>query len=81
MKKTDMSNYMRQEMWMERIQETISHWQKIQGVEVSDDIRNSVTKFMDKKIKVGIKKDTLMRTFMQIAVTALLYIKTKGIGK
>ena len=80
MKKTDMSNFMRQEMWIEKVEDTISTWQKRQGVEVPDDVRDSVVKFMRGKIKRGIKKGTLMATFMQIGVTALLYIKMKRLG-
>lgn len=76
MNKSEMTNYMREEMWSERVEETISHWENIQGVQVSDDIKKSVVKFMRTKIKKGIKKNTLTRLFMQVAVTALLYIKT-----
>ena len=66
---------MRQEMWVDRVEETIENWEKIQEIEVSDEVKESVVKFMRDKIKKGIKKNTLMRTFMQIAVTALLYIR------
>lgn len=73
-----MSDYMRREMWVDRVRETISHWEYIQGIQVSDEIKDGIVKFMDGKIKRGIEKGTLMRSFMQIAVTAMLYIKTKG---
>ena len=66
----DMTNYMRTEMWMERVQDTISSWEKLQGVEVPQEVRDSVVKFMRGKIKRGIKKNTLMKTFMQVGVTA-----------
>lgn len=72
-----MTNYMREEMWIDRVEQTISHWENIQGIQVSDDIKENVVKFMRVKIEKGIKKGTLIRTFMQIAVTALLYIKMK----
>jgi len=80
-KPSDMSNYMRFEMWMDRILETISSWEHLQGITVPDEVRDSVIKFMRVKVKKGIKKGTLIRTFMQIAVTALLYIKMKGWDK
>lgn len=82
MKETDMSNYMRLEMWVDRVEETISNWERMQGIELSDEARDGVIKFMRGKIKSGIKKGTLMKMFLQIAVTALLYIKvTKGDNK
>ena len=74
---SDMSKYMRLEMWMERVNDTIVSWEKLQGIEVPDGVRDTVNKFMRSKIKRGIKKGTLIKTFMQIAVTALLYIKMK----
>jgi len=80
-KPTDMSNYMRLEMWIDRVRETISAWENIQGIEVPEDVQKGIVKFMRAKIKKGIKKGTLMRTFMQIAVTALIYIKMKGLDK
>lgn len=81
MKKTNMSDYMREEMWVDRMQDTITTWQKIQGIEVPDEIRDGIIKFMRKKIRKGIKKGTLIRTFMQISVTALIYIKMKRLDK
>lgn len=78
MKKTDMSDYMRLEMWIERIRETISYWEQLQGIEVPIEIKDSITKFLRVKVKRGIEKGTLLRTFMQIAVTSLIYIKMKG---
>jgi hypothetical protein len=81
MKTTDMSDYMRLEMWVDRVRETMSHWENIQGIEVPTEVKDGITKFMRAKVKKGIKKGTLMRTFMQIAVTALIYIKMKGIDK
>jgi hypothetical protein len=77
MKKSDMSNYMRQEMWMDRVEHTITTWENIQGLTVPEDVRETVTSFMRRKIKRGIEKGGLMRVFMQIAVTALIYIKMK----
>ena len=76
MKKTDMSNYMRQEMWVDRVESTIAAWEKLQGLTMRDEDRDAVVGFMRSKIKKGIKKGTLMKMFMQIAVTSLLYIKT-----
>ena len=81
MNESEMNNYMRQEMWVDRVEVTIASWENIQGIEISDEIKEGVIKFMRSKIKKGIKKNTLTRIFMQIAVTALLYIKTKGIDK
>ena len=81
MKKTDMSDYMRLEMWIDRVRETISYWEQLQGIEVPLEIKDTITKFLRPKIKKGIEKGTLMRTFMQIAVTSLLYIKMKGWDK
>jgi len=77
MKQTNMSDYMRLEMWIDRVRETMTHWENIQGVEVPTDIKDSITKFLRPKIKNGIERGTLLRTFMQIAVTSLLYIKMK----
>lgn len=80
MKKTDMSNYMRQEMWVDRVESTIAAWEKIQGITIEDKDKEGVVKFMRGKIKKGIKKGTLVKMFMQIAVTSLLYIKTTRRG-
>ena len=80
-KPTDMSNYMRQEMWMDRVLETIASWEQIQQIEVPDEIKEGIVKFMRTKVKKSIKKGTLIRTFMQIAVSALVYIKMKGLDK
>jgi len=77
MDRNDMTNYMLTEMWVDRVQDCISTWEKTQGIEVTEEIRESVVKFMHTKIKRGIKKSTLTKMFMQIAVTALLYIKMK----
>ena len=77
MKHNDMTNFMRQQMWIERVEDTISSWEKLQGIEVPQDIRDSVVSFMRGKIKRGIKKNTLMKTFMQVGVTALIYIKMR----
>ena len=77
MKKSDMSNYMREEMWMDRVEHTISVWEHTQGVTVPDEAKKSVTKFMRAKIKQGIKKGTLMKVFFQIAVTSLIYIRMR----
>jgi hypothetical protein len=79
MKTTDMSEYMRLEMWVDRIRETIVNWEKIQKIEVPQETKESITRFMRGKVKKGITKGTLMRTFMQIAVSSLLFIKVKGI--
>ena len=76
MKKNDMTDYMRLEMWVDRVEHTITSWEAIQGITLPADTRESVVKFMRSKIKKGIKKGTLLRMFMQIAVTSLLYIKT-----
>lgn len=81
MSKSEMTNYMRQEMWVDRVETTIAGWENLQGTGVSDEIKDNIVKFMRAKIKKGIKKNTLTRMFMQIAVTALLYIKTKEIDK
>lgn len=78
MKKTDMSDYMRLEMWVDRVRETITNWENLQGVEVPIEVKDGITSFLRPKIKRGIEKGTLMRTFMQIAVTSLVYIKMKG---
>ena len=71
-----MTNYMRLEMWVDRVEATIVNWEKIQGVTLKKEDKQAVIKFMRSKIKKGIKKGTLLRMFMQIAVTSLLYIKT-----
>jgi hypothetical protein len=81
MNESDMSNYMRLEMWVDRVEQTIASWEKVQGLELTDEIKDGVVKFMRGKIKTGLKKGTLMRVFMQIAVTALLYIKTTKRGE
>ena len=81
MKKSDMTDYMRLEMWIDRVRETISNWEKLQGIEVPIEIKDSITKFLRPKVKRGIEKGTLLRTFMQIAVTSLVYIKMRGIDK
>ena len=81
MKKTDMSDYMRLEMWIDRVRETITHWEQLQGIEVPQDIKDSITSFLRPKVERGIQKDTLLRTFMQIAVTSLVYIKMRGLDK
>ena len=81
MKRSDMTDYMRLEMWIDRVRETISNWESIQGIEVPIEIRDSITKFLRPKIKRGIEKGTLLRTFMQIAVTSLVYIKMRGFDK
>jgi len=78
MKKSDMTDYMRLEMWIDRVRETIVTWEKLQGIEVPIEIRDTITKFLRPKIKKGIEKGTLLSTFMQIAVTSLIYIKMKG---
>ncbi len=77
MKKSDMTDYMRLEMWIDRVRETIASWENIQGIEVPIEVKDSITKFLRPKIKKGIEKGTLLRTFMQIAVTSLVYIKMK----
>ena len=74
-----MSDYMREEMWVDRMRDTIHNWEKIQGLEVPTDIQKTIIKFMRKKIRRGIKRGTLIKTFMQIAVTALIYIKMRRI--
>ena len=79
MKKSNMSDYMREEMWVDRMRDTIHNWEKIQGLEVPTDIQKTIIKFMRKKIRRGIKRGTLIKTFMQIAVTALIYIKMRRI--
>jgi len=81
MKKSRMNDYMRQEMWIDRVEQTISNWERIQNVIVPDDIKKSIVVFLRKKIAHGIKNGTLIRTFMQIAVSSLLYIKMKGLDK
>jgi hypothetical protein len=81
MNDSDMKNYMRQEMWMERILETIHSWEKLQGVTVPDDIKKNIIKFVQPRVAKGIKKGNLTRIFMQIAISALVYIKMKGLDK
>jgi hypothetical protein len=80
MNKNDMTDFMRTEMWVERVEDTISSWQKLQGIEVPDEVRISIVQFMRGKIKKGINKGTLMKAFMQIGVTSLIYIKMKRMG-
>jgi len=79
MNKTEMTNYMRQQMWVDRVEVSIASWEKVQGIVIDDDIKENIIKFVEPKIKKGIENNTLTRVFMQIAVTALLYIKTKNI--
>lgn len=81
MSKTDMKDYMRVELWMDRVLETISHWEKMQGLEVPEDVKKTVTNYMRVRVSTGIRKGTLIRTFMQVAVTALIYIKMKKLDK
>lgn len=78
---SDLSNYMRGELWRDRVLDTISTWEKVQGVEVPEDVKDTIYNFMGTRIDRGIKKGTLMRTFMQIAVTSLIYIKMKRLDK
>ena len=75
MKNSKMSRYLRQELWIERVEETIEQWENLQGVKVPEDIKDTIVKFMRGKIKRGIEKNTLSKMFMQVAVTALIYIK------
>ena len=77
MKKSNMSDYMREEMWVDRMRDTIHQWENVQGIEVPQDIQDGIVEFMRKKVRKGIRSGTLIRTFMQIAVTALLYIKMR----
>jgi len=77
MNKTEMTNYMRQQMWVDRVEVSIASWEKLQDMVLDDEIKESIIKFVSPKIKKGIENNTLTRVFMQIAVTALLYIKTK----
>lgn len=77
MKKSNMTDYMRQEMWEERMLETIHSWEDVQGVIVPDDIKESILTFLRPKIAKGIKNGTLTRVFMQVAMSALVYIKMK----
>ena len=81
MKTSDMTDDMRLEMWRDRVRETIVTWEKLQGIEVPIEIKDTITKFLRPKIKKGIENGTLLRTFMQIAVTSLIYIKMKGWDK
>lgn len=80
-KPTNMSNYMREEMWVDRMSDTISKWENIQDIEVPEEIKDQIISFMRRKVARGIKRGTLIRTFMQIAVTALIYIKMKRLDK
>ena len=79
MKKSEMADYVREELWIDRVRETMSHWEHLQGLEVPEDIKDSIVEFLRKKIRRGIEKGTLLRTFMQIAVTSLIYIKMRNI--
>ena len=72
-----LSDYVRGEMWKDRVIDTINTWEKLQGIKVSKKDRDAIVKFMSSKIDNGIRKGTLIKTFMQIAVTSLIYIKTK----
>ena len=74
---SELEDYIRLELWIEKVEATIDTWEDVQGIHVPQEVRDSIVKFMRGKIKVGIEKKTLMKTFMQIAVTALLYIKMK----
>ena len=76
-KDTSLHKHIRQELWTERVEHTIDTWQDVQGIQVPDEIRDGIVNFMRGKIKRGIEKNSLMRVFMQIAVTSLLYIKMK----
>ena len=76
-----MSDYMRLEMWEDRMLETISSWEKLQDIEVPEAIKNDIMQFMRAKVIRGIKKGTLIRTFMQIAVSSLVYIKMKRLDQ
>lgn len=78
MKKNAMLDYLTEEQWAEKVIETINTFEKIRGIKVSDDAKETVYEFMRRKIRNGIKKGKLTRTFMQIAVTSLLYLKLKG---
>lgn len=78
MKKSDMGDFMNIEMWTERVQDTVSKWGKLQGIEVPDEVRDTVVNFMRSKIEhASIRNKPLKNVFFQIAVTALLYIKMK----
>lgn len=81
MKRTDMSNYMRLQMWSERILETVTSWEELQGIKVSDDIKDSILEFLMPKVEEGIEKNNLASLFMRIAISSLLYIKTKRWNK
>lgn len=76
-KDSALHKHIRIELWIERVEATIDTWQEIQGISVPPEIRDGVVKFMRGKIKRGIEKGSLMRVFMQIAVTSLLYIKMR----
>ena len=54
MKKNDMADYMRLEMWVDRVEATIAGWEKIQGLTLPDETKEAVVKFMRDKIKKGI---------------------------
>ena len=77
MKKSDMTDYMQQEMWEERIRETMHSWETLQGVVVPESEKESILTFLRPKIAKGIKKGSLTRIFMQVAISSLVYIKMK----
>ena len=54
-----MSKYMRLEMWIDRIQDTISTWEKLQAVKIPENVKKSIVKFMRGKIKKGIEQRRL----------------------
>lgn len=72
-----LTDYIRGEMWKDRVIDTINTWERLQGIEVPDKDRETIIKFMSGKIDNGIRQGTLIKTFMQIAVTSLIYIKVK----
>lgn len=78
---SDMKDYMHLEKWMEKVHDTIEGWENMQGIVVPNDIKNTIVRFMRKKIKTGLKKKKLTVELMKIAVGALLYIKTKKLDK
>jgi hypothetical protein len=71
-------DYVRQEAWVDKVEFGIDTWEQVQGVEVPDEVRQAIVKFMRGKIKRGIEKGNLTRMFLQIAVTSLIYIKMRG---
>lgn len=81
-KRTDMHNYMNGEMWSERVRQTISFWETLQDVKVPDDIKETIEKFVRRKIDKALReKKNLKDLFFQMAVTALIYIKMKRLDK